>query len=90
MARLGVRYQPGSDSVGLHDNPNLRADLERLLARREPLAACEYCLGTSGPEERHRILDRHGVELWRKEDHGEAIASTRARLLGAKPDARTY
>jgi organic radical activating enzyme len=87
MARLGVRYRPEDDSVTLHSNPTLREDLARLLGRREPLSACDFCLGTSGPEESHRILDRRGVELWRTEDHAHAIAVTKARLLGTRPDA---
>jgi glycosyltransferase involved in cell wall biosynthesis len=82
MARLGVDYRPGADSVSLHASPDLRAELARYLARREPLAACAYCLGTSGPGERHRILDRSGVEAWWKEDHSQVIAAVRTTLIG--------
>lgn len=82
MARLGVAYDPAGDSVALHGNPALREDIERLVARREPLAACACCLGTSGPEEPHRLLDRHGAEAWRAEDDSWAIEETRAKLLG--------
>jgi len=81
MARLGVVYRPEDDSIPLHGNPDLRADLERLLARREPLAACAYCLGTSGPELPHRLLDRRGVEEWRAEDDAWAIAAARGKLM---------
>jgi hypothetical protein len=88
MARLGVDYRPEADSIALHDNPDLRSELERYLGRSEPLAACSYCLGTSGPEEPHRLLDRRGVELWRAEDHSQAIASARARLLSGAGSGR--
>jgi organic radical activating enzyme len=57
------------DSVPLHDNPNLRADLERFIASDRPLEACRWCLGSIGPLSPHRQLNRAGIRLELDESH---------------------
>ncbi len=71
---------PASDGVALHDNPALRRDLERYLANAEPLAACSYCLGSSGQAVPHRQLDKAGCSAWLEED-GQALIDDVARRL---------
>jgi len=46
------------DAVKIHDNPNLREDLEAYLRDEEPLEACYYCLGSSGRRFPHRQMLR--------------------------------
>lgn len=80
LARLGIAYDASVDGVPVHNNPALAEQLERYLNDDRPLAACAYCLGTCAPRERHRLLDRQGVEAWWREDHAAVIAATAARL----------
>ncbi|GEM_PF-503362 len=84
MARIGVNYNPIVDSIRLDSNPNLRSELEQFLRRREPLTACAYCLGTSGPEEAHHLMNPQGVERWWKEDHSQVIKKVYSQLLGRR------
>jgi hypothetical protein len=78
----GVAYSaPASDGVDLHDNPTLRNDLERYLHNPAPLAACDYCLGSSGEEVPHRQLDRSGCQAWLQEDGQPLIDAVEAQLL---------
>jgi organic radical activating enzyme len=71
---------PASDSVALHDNPALRHDLERYLGSTAPLAACSYCLGSSGQAVTHRQLDSAGCSAW-LEESGQALIDDVARRL---------
>ena len=73
---------PASDGVALHGNPTLRADLERYLGDPRPLAACAYCLGSSGEAVPHRQLDRKGCEAWLEEDGQPLIDAVRLQLMG--------
>ena len=68
LARLGIVLDSAGDGVPIHA-PNLRVRLARYLRDDRPLASCSFCLGTSGPLEEHRLLNRAGVEAWWKEDH---------------------
>lgn len=79
---------PPTDGVALHDNPDLRADLERYLGSREPLAACSYCLGSSGAAVPHRQVDRFGCASWIEED-GQALIDDVARRLMPARDLRS-
>ena len=77
----GVDFQsPPGDGVPLHGNPTLREDLQRYLESKEPLAACSYCLGSSGEAVPHRQLDRAGCSAWLEED-GQALIDDVARRL---------
>src|SRR4029453_2834101 len=71
---------PASDGVALHDNPSLQRDLERYLDDAAPLAACSYCLGSSGQAVTHRQLDNAGCSAWLEED-GQALIDDVARRL---------
>ena len=71
---------PASDGVALHDNPALQHDLERYLGSTAPLAACSYCLGSSGQAVTHRQLDNAGCSAWLEED-GQALIDDVARRL---------
>jgi organic radical activating enzyme len=71
---------PASDGVALHGNPALQQDLERYLDSAAPLAACSYCLGSSGQAVTHRQLDNAGCSAWLAED-GQALIDDVARRL---------
>ncbi len=78
----GIAYaSPPSDGVDLHDNPTLGHDLERYLGSTSPLAACDYCLGSSGAAVPHRQLDRTGCQTWLQEDGQPLIDAVEAQLL---------
>jgi hypothetical protein len=80
LARRGIALDSTADSVALHE-PDLSARLRGYLADDRPLRSCSYCLGTSGPEEPHHLLNRQGVEAWWREDHREAIQAVERALL---------
>lgn len=50
------------DSVAIHDNANLHDDLDQLIRRREPLKACQYCLGSWARRVPNRQLTRNGAK----------------------------
>lgn len=76
LARLGIALDSHADGVAL-DVPDLRASLARYLADDRPLASCSFCLGTSGPLEKHHLLSNKGVEAWWTEDHHSLILGLR-------------
>jgi hypothetical protein len=83
LALQGIDFDNcASDGVSLHDNPALHEDLDSYLNDRTPLAACSYCLGTSGPMVPHRQLDRRGCEAWLTEDNRADVKIVRDQLLG--------
>jgi organic radical activating enzyme len=73
LGRIGIALDSDADGVPL-DAPDLGLRLQRYLDDRRPLESCNYCLGSSGPQEDHRLLNRAGVEASRLEDHSAAIA----------------
>jgi hypothetical protein len=78
LASLGIKAEiQNKDGVQLHDNPNLREDLEQYLADKTPLRACTWCLGSSGPTVEHRQLNKAGRQAWLDEDHRSIIAAWR-------------
>lgn len=85
LALHGIRFDsPPGDGVALHDNPALRDDLSRYLDSGSPLAACAYCLGSSGRDVPHRQLDRAGCAAWLAEDGQALIDDVARRLLPAR------
>ena len=83
LALQGIAFENRSiDGVELHDNPQLYEDVERCLFGQTPLAACDYCLGTSAPWTPHRQLNLRGRAEWQKEDSRPVIEEVSARLLG--------
>lgn len=81
LRMLGVEFHehPG-DAVQVAGNPNLREDLRRYLADERPLAACAYCLGTSGPSVPHHQMNRAAKIHWLQESHSPEIEATRVNL----------
>ena len=81
LRMLGIEFHenPG-DAVQVAGNPNLREDLRRYLADERPLAACAYCLGTSGPSVPHRQMNRAAKIYWLQESHSPAIEATRVNV----------
>jgi hypothetical protein len=71
---------PPSDGVALHGNRHLHEALVRYLDDRAPLAACSYCLGSSGRSVTHRQLDRAGCQAWLEEDSQTLIDAVRVSL----------
>lgn len=84
LARLGITLDSAADGVALHA-PDLRGRLQRYLEDDRPLASCAFCLGTSGPRERHSLLSAKGVEAWWREDHGRLIEEQRVRVIRDAP-----
>src|SRR6266404_2764366 len=70
----GRRFEHSiSDSVQLRGNTNLYRDLKAYLKSCAPLAACRFCLGTSGPPIEHRQLNRKQRVFEMSEDDSEKI-----------------
>ena len=70
MALTGVAIENRQvDGVPIHGNPRLREELIEYLLSDKPLDACSYCLGTSGREFPHHLLDKKGVRQEIVADH---------------------
>lgn len=83
LALLGIEFHENPrDGVQVTGNPNLRGDLQGYLADERPLAACAYCLGTSGPFVTHHQMNRAAKIHWLQESHSPDIESTRKHLHG--------
>src|SRR5204863_5734831 len=82
LALQGIDFDNRQDGIALHDNPTLAKDIARYLNASAPLAACSYCLGTSGPLVPHHQLDRKGCQAWLTEDNDADIKLVRDQLLG--------
>jgi organic radical activating enzyme len=78
LKRLGIDFDSNAtDGVRVADNPRLYEEVEAALTTRDPLKACTYCLGKSGPVLEHRQLNREGRAAWEKEDHSQDIELAR-------------
>lgn len=64
-----------SDSVPLHDNPNLEENLRLYIDDSRPLEACSYCLGSSGVRLAHRQMTKREIAAERgvNENIGDLI-----------------
>jgi len=63
LALHGITFKNReSDSVAIHDNPTLYEDLDSLIRRQEPLAACRYCLGSWARSTPNLQMTRTGRE----------------------------
>ncbi len=83
LALQGINFEDlTSDGVSLHDNAALYEELDRYLNDRTPLAACSFCLGSSGQVIDHRQLNRRGCASWQTENSQPDIDAVRAHLLG--------
>ena len=71
LASHGVTFRNReADSVAIHDNPDLRDDLDALIRRAHPLEACRYCLGSWARRAPNRQMSRADTRefLSRKQD----------------------
>lgn len=77
----GIEF-PGNevDGIPINGNPHLREDIEARLNSKEPLAACSYCLGSSGPMVPHRQMNRQGCKAWLEEDNRADIDFARRNV----------
>jgi MoaA/NifB/PqqE/SkfB family radical SAM enzyme len=90
LALRGVAFDNvASDGVALHNNPNLYEELDRYLNSPVPLAACSYCLGSSGRSVPHRQLNRKGHLQWLAEDNTADIEWARRCLNHQNGDMTT-
>jgi hypothetical protein len=84
QARLkfaGVEFPgPEVDGIRIHDNPRLAEQVAARVASREPLKACSFCLGSSGPMIEHRQVNLQGRKAWTEEDNSEDIAYARKQV----------
>lgn len=81
LALHGTRFDsPPGDGVALHGNAELRESLARYLDDRTPLAACAWCLGSSGELVPHRQLNRAGCRAWLESDDQALIDAVRLSL----------
>jgi MoaA/NifB/PqqE/SkfB family radical SAM enzyme len=93
LHRIGIDAPDFSgDGVPLHNNPNLRQDLEDYLDSDTPLTACRFCLGGSGKSFENRQLNEDGIQDWLAEKHpdvralidSERLASAKSRTNGIR------
>jgi MoaA/NifB/PqqE/SkfB family radical SAM enzyme len=88
LARLGQGFaEDPRDFVAL-DDPALPEAIARYLADERSLAACRYCLGSSGPQVPNRQLNKQALLASMAEDHritaalvGRALRSERELAL---------
>ena len=77
----GVEF-PGNevDGIPIHGNARLAEQIEARVTSKEPLKACTYCLGSSGPMIPHRQINRVGCKEWVEEDNSADIAFARRNV----------
>jgi hypothetical protein len=81
LALAGIEFPgPEVDGIPIHGNPHLAEEIEARLKSNEPLAACTYCLGSSGPMIPHRQMNRQGCKAWVEEDNRADIAFARRNV----------
>ena len=85
----GIEF-PGNevDGIPIHGNPHLGAEIEARVKSKEPLKACTYCLGSSGPMIPHRQMNRQGCAAWLEEDNRADIDFARRNLRRQALDRR--
>ena len=71
---------PEVDGIQIHGNPRLGDEIEARVKSKEPLKACTYCLGSSGPMVAHRQVNRQAGKAWLEEDNRADIAFARRNL----------
>ncbi len=81
LAMSGVQF-PGKevDGIPIHGNPHLGEEIAARIRSKEPLKACTFCLGSSGPMIAHRQVNRQGCKAWIEEDNQADIAFARRNL----------
>jgi 4Fe-4S single cluster domain len=71
---------PAVDGIQIHGNPRLAEDIAARLKSNEPMAACSYCLGSSGPMISHRQMNRQACKAWVAEDNRDDIEFARRNV----------
>jgi len=71
---------PEADGIRIHGNPRLAEEIDARVRSNEPLKACTYCLGSSGPMIGHRQMNRQGCKAWLEEDNEADIAFARRNV----------
>lgn len=71
---------PEVDGIKIHDNSRLGEEIAARVKSGEPLKACTYCLGSSGPMISHRQVNRQGCKSWLKEDNRADIEFARRNV----------
>jgi organic radical activating enzyme len=85
LALLGGRFSENARDFVSLDRPSLPEALSAYLADERPLAACAFCLGSSGPSLPNRQLNREALVASKTEDH-RATAALVAQVLMAERD----
>jgi hypothetical protein len=81
LALAGIEFPgPEVDGIPIHGNPHLAEEIEGRLKSNEPLKACTYCLGSSGPMIGHRQMNRQACKAWVEEDNRADIAFARRNV----------
>jgi len=81
LRMAGIEFPgPEVDGIHIHGNPHLGAEIEARVKSKEPLKACSYCLGSSGPMVAHRQVNRQAGKAWLEEDNRADIAFARRNL----------
>ena len=71
---------PEVDGIRIHGNPRLAEEIDARVRSKEPLKACTYCLGSSGPMIAHRQMNRQGCKAWLEEDNRADIDFARRNV----------
>ena len=75
LGMAGIEFPgPEVDGIQIHGNPRLGEEIAARVKSKEPLKACSYCLGSSGPMVAHRQVNRQGGKDWLEEDNRADIA----------------
>jgi len=94
QARLrmaGIDFPPPEvDGIRIHDNPRLAEEIDARVRSKEPLNACTYCLGSSGPMIAHRQMNRQGCSAWLEEDNRADIDFARRNVRRQAVERRLH
>jgi organic radical activating enzyme len=73
LHQLGIDDEDAVNGVALDTEEDLIERLQLYLDSAEPLSACRFCLGTSGPLTPHRQQNRRALDAEMTEDHRPLI-----------------
>lgn len=85
IRRLGGRFEENARDFVRLDQPSLPQALVSYLADERPLAACAFCLGSSGPSLPNRQLNKQALAASAVEDHRATVALV-GQVLKAERD----
>jgi organic radical activating enzyme len=73
LHQLGIEDEEAANGVTLDAEGDLIERLQVYLDSAEPLSACRFCLGTSGPPMPHRQQNKRALDAEMTEDHRPLI-----------------